>query len=76
MSPVQSIKLAVVCGTLLGAPIACLITFAQSPTPVPNSFATPTPNPTASPAPRGSGKRCSRPGPDAEYGTVPSRGSA
>jgi hypothetical protein len=51
MSPVQSIKLAVVCGALLGAPIACLITFAQSPTPVPNSFATPTPNPGASPPP-------------------------
>ena len=51
MSPVQSIKLAVVCGALLGAPIACLITFAQSPTPVPDSFATPTPNPGASPPP-------------------------
>jgi hypothetical protein len=51
MSPVQSIKLAVLCGALLGAPIACLIAFAQSPTPVPKPFATPTLNPTASPPP-------------------------
>ena len=51
MSPVQSIKLAVVCGALIVAPIACLITFAQSPTPIPNSFATPTPDPGASPPP-------------------------
>src|SRR6516165_8638358 len=51
MLPVKSIKLAVVCGALLGVPIACLITFAQSPTPVPNSFATPTLNPAASPPP-------------------------
>ena len=51
MSPVQSIKLAVVCGALLGAPIACLITFGQSPTPLQNSFATSAPNPAASPPP-------------------------
>ena len=51
MSPVQSIKLAVVYGALLGVPIACLISFAQSPAPVQNSFATPMPNPGASPPP-------------------------
>jgi hypothetical protein len=51
MSAVQSIKLSVVCGAVLGASIACLIAFAQSPTPVQNSFATPTPNPAASPPP-------------------------
>jgi cytochrome c peroxidase len=51
MFPVQSIKLSVVCGALLGLSIACLITFAQSPTPVQNSFATPTPNLAASPPP-------------------------
>ena len=51
MSPVQSIKLSVVCGAVLGASIACLIAFAQSPTPVPKSFPTPTLNSTASPPP-------------------------
>jgi hypothetical protein len=51
MSPVQSIKLSVVCGALLGALIAGSTPFAQSPTPVPKSFSTPTPNPTASPSP-------------------------
>jgi hypothetical protein len=48
MFPVQSIKLSVVCGALLGVSIACLISFAQSPTPVPKSFPTPTLNPAAS----------------------------
>jgi cytochrome c peroxidase len=51
MSLVQSIKLSVVCGALLGALIAASSPFAQSPTPVPKSFSTPTPNPTASPSP-------------------------
>jgi cytochrome c peroxidase len=49
MFPVQSIKLSVVCGAVLGASIACLIAFAQSPTPVSKSFPTPTLNPAASP---------------------------
>ena len=51
MFPVQSIKLSVFCGAVLGASIACLIAFAQSPTPVPKSFPTPTLNPAASPPP-------------------------
>ena len=51
MFPVQSIKLSVVWGAVLGASIACLIAFAQSPTPVSKSFPTPTLNPAASPAP-------------------------
>ncbi|HTD13865.1 MAG TPA: hypothetical protein VK673_01740 [Chthoniobacterales bacterium] len=51
MFAAQSIKISVVCGALLGLSIACLIAFAQNPTPVPNLFATPTPNPAASPPP-------------------------
>jgi hypothetical protein len=51
MFPVQSIKLSVVCGAVLGASIACLIAFAQGPTPVSKSFPTPTLNSTASPPP-------------------------
>jgi len=48
---VKSIKLSIIFGAVLGASIVCSTTFAQSPTPVPNSFPTPTPNPSASPPP-------------------------
>jgi hypothetical protein len=45
------IKLSLFYGAVLGVSIACSTAFAQSPTPIPNSFPTPTPNPTASPPP-------------------------
>ena len=56
MSPVQSIKLAVFCGAILGASIAFSTAFAQTPTPGPTpastAFPTPTPAPvTANPSP-------------------------
>src|SRR5258706_3744999 len=65
MPPVNSIKLSIICGAVLGTSIVCSTAFAQSlnpgptppatpgPTPVPNSFPTPTPNPNpfASPSP-------------------------
>jgi cytochrome c peroxidase len=65
MPPVQSIKLSIICGAVLGTSIVCSTAFAQGlnpgptppptpgPTPVPNSFPTPTPNPSpfASPSP-------------------------
>jgi cytochrome c peroxidase len=64
MPPVQSIKLSIICGAVLGTSIVCSTAFAglnpgptppptPGPTPVPNSFPTPTPNPSpfASPSP-------------------------
>src|SRR5690349_11120643 len=57
MPPVNSIKLTIICGAVLGTSIVCSTAFTQmlnpGPTPVPKSFPTPTPNPNpaASPSP-------------------------
>ena len=51
MACTRFIKLSLFYGAVLGVSIACSTAFAQSPTPIPNSFPTPTPNPTASPPP-------------------------
>jgi cytochrome c peroxidase len=49
MSPVQSIKLSVFCGAILGASIVCQTAFAQTPTPGPTPASTAFPTPTPAP---------------------------
>ena len=75
MFAAQSIKISVVCGAAPRAVDRLSNRFRPKSHAGSKFIRHPNAEPGRIAAPRGSGERCSRPGPAAEYGTVPARGS-